>query len=71
MELSMQPFSYISLKIVHDQNVKEAQEQRPYAEQEMQRQGLLQTFGTFLARFNNRNKKGPLPGCAETSPGSC
>jgi hypothetical protein len=48
----MYPFSYTSLKIIHDQKIEEALEhQRFYTGQETQRQRLLQTFGTFLARF--------------------
>ncbi len=50
----MQPFSYTSLKIVHDQQIQEALErQRLYAGQP-HRQGMLQAFGKFLARFTNQ-----------------
>jgi hypothetical protein len=63
----MYPFSYTSMKIVHDQKIQEALErQRLYAGQATQRPGLLQTLGKFLARFTNRSgrkQEGPLPGC--------
>ncbi len=63
----MQPFSYTSLKIIHDQKIQEAlEQQRLYAGQETQTQGLPQAFGKFLARFTNRSgrkQEGPLPGC--------
>jgi len=61
----MHPSSYTSLKIIHDQKIQEAlEQQRLYAGQEMQRQGLLQKFGKFLARFTNqsgRKQEGSLP----------
>ena len=64
----MHPFSYTGLKIIHDQKIQEAlEQQRLYAGQETQRQGLLQTFGKFLARFNKqsgRKQEEPFPGCA-------
>jgi hypothetical protein len=51
----MHPFSYTSIKIIHDEKIQEALEHhRPYAGQETQRQGLFRAFGKFLARFNNR-----------------
>ncbi len=63
----MHPFSYTGLKIIHDQKIQEALEQhRLYAGQETQRQGWLQTFEKFLARFTNhsgRKQEGPLPCC--------
>ena len=63
----MHPFSYTSLKIVHDRKIQEALEhQRLYAGQETQRQGLFQTFEKLLARFTNqssRRQEGPIPGC--------
>jgi hypothetical protein len=64
----MHPFSYTGLKIIHDQKIQEAlEQQRLEAGQEVQRQGLLQTFGKFLARFNDqpdRKQEESLPGCA-------
>ncbi len=63
----MHPFSYTSLKIIHGQKIQEAlEQQRHYAGQEAQTQGLPQAFGKFLARFTNRSgrkQEGPLPGC--------
>jgi hypothetical protein len=63
----MHPFSYTSLKIVHDWKIQEALEhQRLYAGQETPRQGLFQTFGKLLARFTNqssRRQERPFPGC--------
>jgi hypothetical protein len=59
----MYPYSYTSLKIIHDQEIREALE-RKYsgAEQKTQRQGLSQMFGAFLARFNNQqNRKQEKP----------
>ena len=51
----MHPFSsYTEIKVVHDQDIKEIiDRQNAYTEQDEQKQGLLQMFGTFLARFNN------------------
>jgi hypothetical protein len=47
----MQPFSYTSLKVIHDQKIREALEhQRLYAKPKMQKQSRLQIFGTFFAR---------------------
>ncbi len=67
----MHLFSYTNLKIIHDQKIQEAlAQQRLDAEQATQRQGLLQTFKKFRARFNNHpagNKQEFLPDCAETS----
>ncbi len=64
----MHPFSYTTMKVVHDQKIQEALEhQRLYAEQETQRQGLPQMFRKFIARFNNqslRKQREPLPDCA-------
>jgi hypothetical protein len=64
----MYPFSYTGLKIIHDQKIQEAlEQQRLYAGQETQRQGLLQTIGKFLARFNkqsDRKQVEPLCDCA-------
>jgi len=72
-ELHMPYVSYTSMKIVHDQKIQEALErQRLYAGQETQKQGLLQTFGKFLACFANRSGRkqaGPLPGCARACEG--
>jgi hypothetical protein len=49
----MYPFSYISLKIVHDEKIQAALEhQRLYAGQERQGHALFQAFGKFLARFD-------------------
>jgi hypothetical protein len=65
----MHPFSYTSLKIVHDEKIQEALErQRFEAGQGTPRRGLLQTFGKFLARFSNQSghkQERPLPGCAQ------
>lgn len=67
----MYPFSYTNLKIIHDQEIHEALAQhRLDIGQATQRQGLLQTFKMFLARFNNHlagNKQELLPDCAKTS----
>jgi hypothetical protein len=61
----MNSFSYTGLKIIHDEKIQEALEhQRLYAEQETQRQRLLQMFGKFLARFykqSDRKQEGCLP----------
>jgi len=52
----MYPFSYTSLKIIHDQKIQEAlEQQRLHAGLETRRQGLVQAFGTFLAHFNNQS----------------
>jgi len=67
MELHLHPYSYTGLKIVHDRKIQEAlDDQRLYAGQERQRQGLIQTIGTILARFNNqsaRKQEKPFPSC--------
>ncbi len=64
----MYPFSYIGLKIVHDQQVQEALERyRLDAERATDRQGLFQAFEKLLARFTNqpaRKREGPRPGRA-------
>ncbi len=50
----MYPFSYTGLKIVHDQEIQEALAQQCLdTGQATQRQGLIQMFKKFLARFNN------------------
>ena len=60
----MHPFSYTGLKIIHDQKIQEAlEQQRLNTGQETHSQGLLQTFGKFLARFTNhsgRKQEGPF-----------
>jgi len=51
----MQPFSYTSLKVVHDSKIEEAlKHQRFYAGQETRRQGVLQMCRRFLDRFINQ-----------------
>ena len=68
MELPMPPFSYTSLKIIHDQKLHEAlAQQRLYAEQETHKHTLLQTLNKFLARFHyqsTRKQETPIPDCA-------
>ena len=63
----MHPFSYTGLKIIQDEKIQEAlEQQRLEAGQGTRRQGLLQTFGKFLARFSNQSghkQERPLPGC--------
>lgn len=52
----MQPFSYTSLKIVHEQQIQEALEhQRHDAEQKASGKGLLQAFRAFPARFSRHS----------------
>jgi hypothetical protein len=56
----MWPVSHTGLQIVQDQKIKEALEHYRFsAGQETQKSGLLQTFGTFLARFTNRSAREP------------
>ena len=51
----MYPFSYTSIKIIHDEKIQEALEHhRLYTRQDTQRQGLFQALGKFLARFNKQ-----------------
>jgi hypothetical protein len=63
----MTPFSYTSLKIVHDQMIEEALERyRPAEEQKTQKRDLRQMTGAFLARFTNisaRKAKETIPSC--------
>jgi hypothetical protein len=64
----MYPFSYTSLKMVHNQQVQEALERyRLNAERTTSRRGLFQAFEQVLARFTNqpgREQEGPRAGCA-------
>jgi hypothetical protein len=58
----MHPFSYTSIKIIHDEKIREALEHhRLCAGQETRKHGLFQAFGKLLARLNNppaRNASG-------------
>ena len=63
----MPPLSSTGLKIVHEQMIQEALERRRFfAGLEKPEQGLLQTFGAFLARFTNlstRKSKATFSDC--------
>jgi hypothetical protein len=63
----MYPFSYTSLKIVHEQKIQEALEKkRPDAGQKTRRRTPRQAFALLLARLSNRpdQKQEPvLPAC--------
>jgi hypothetical protein len=63
----MWPYPYSGLKIVHDQQIKEALEHYRFsAEQAAQKRSLHQTFGAFLARFTHSSAQKPeatLPTC--------
>jgi hypothetical protein len=67
----MHHFSYTSLKIIQDEKIQAAlAQQRLDAGQAVHRQGLLQMFKKFLARFINYpagSKQEPLSDCAETT----
>jgi hypothetical protein len=60
----MYPFSYIGIKIVHDQQVQEALEHHRFdTDQATYRHYLFQTFEKCLARFTNRpgrKQEGPV-----------
>jgi hypothetical protein len=63
----MYPFSYTSLKIIHDQKVQEALERQRFDAGQDTGQGLFRAFGAFLARFkkhSDRKSADPLPDCA-------
>jgi hypothetical protein len=55
----MPPFSYIGLRIIHEQKIQEAlEQQRQYIGQETPEQSLLhllQKIVRFLGRFNHRS----------------
>ncbi len=57
----MQPVSYTSLKIVHEQMIQEMLEQRRglTAPDSTPQRLLRQTFGTVLARLTNRSDQSP------------
>lgn len=61
----MVPYSYTSLKIVHEQNIAEALERYRFAEERRaQKRDLLQSAGALLARFTNisaRKTKATIP----------
>ncbi len=63
----MWPYSYTSLKIVHDQNIEEALERNRVAEaQRTQKRDLLQSAAALLARFTNssaQKTKATIPSC--------
>ena len=63
----MLPYSYTSLKVVHDQQIAEALERYRFAgARRMQKRSLLQGVGELLVRFTNssaRKTKVTLPGC--------
>ncbi len=67
----MNPFSYTSLKIIHDQKIQEALERQRFdAGQDTPGQSLRQAWRAFLARFSrqaDRKQADPLPGCAYCS----
>jgi hypothetical protein len=55
----MPPFSYIGLRIIHEQKIQEAlEQQRQYIGQETPEQSLLHLFQKivqFLGRFNHQS----------------
>ncbi|QBD74877.1 hypothetical protein EPA93_02250 [Ktedonosporobacter rubrisoli] len=56
----MWPGSYTSLKIVHDQKIKEALEYASaFTESEKQKPSLFQIIGAILARFSIRGAQKP------------
>lgn len=66
-EHGMLPFSYTSMKLIHDEDIREALERyRFYTKPKIQRQGLLQAFSKALARFTQYAGKEPDPAKWET-----
>jgi len=72
----MNPFSYTSIKVIHDQKVQEALERHsidPGHTTPRQGVGVRQILKKFLARFNSHpaeNRQECLPECARSSSGT-
>jgi hypothetical protein len=68
----MYPYSYTSMKIIHDEQIEEVMEQhRLYEGEDSRKQGLLQKFGKLLARFTAQPEQGCeklLPDCVPSAP---
>lgn len=63
----MVPFSYTSMKLIHDEEIREALERyRLSTQPKRHRQGLLQALRKALARFTQRAGKEPDPARWET-----
>lgn len=73
-ELHMYPFSYTSIKVIHDQKVREALEQQHFSkEQKAQGQDLLQAFKKLFVRSDGqsaREQSKLLPDCTRCMGGS-
>jgi hypothetical protein len=58
----MLPFSYTSIRLIHDENVQEALERYRFdAAPKRNRQGLLHAFGKALARLTQQTGNEPEP----------
>lgn len=66
----MYPFSYTSVKVIHEQKVQEALEDRRfYTERKARRRGLFQMLRRFPTLFGSRSpqkQSDSLPACTES-----